>query len=294
MSKRRPATEPAVLPQSLELPLTGVDSHAHLDLNAFAEDLDQVLTRAEETGLAAIGNVFLSPEAWQTGKSLFANRQQVFFLLGIHPTDARAWNPRTRDAVARAFAEDPRLRALGEIGLDFYWKDCPPEAQRAAFAGQLALAQTLSRPTADGSDRREPLPVVIHSRDAFAETVAMLQEQGFSGYPLLWHCFGGGPDEAAALVEKGWHISIPGPVTFKSNDRLRAALRAIPLSRMLLETDCPYLAPVPYRGKRNEPAYTAFTAQAVARELDMEPAELWTLCGANARRFFGLPDIIAT
>ncbi len=274
MSKHNHLSAPS--PQSLGLPLTGVDSHAHLDMKHFGADLAAVLDRARESGVSRIGNVFLDLEAWEKGQELFRDRPEVFFLLGIHPTDAMHYNDKTREGFAAAFAADPRLRALGEIGLDFYWKDCPPEVQRAAFIDQLHLARELAR------------PVVIHCRDAYAETVTILRDEGFHGRPLLWHCFGGDADQAQYLVDAGWHISIPGPVTFPANHALRAALRVIPADRLLLETDCPYLAPMPYRGRRNEPAYTVFTAAAVAEALGEKPEDVWTRCGENAKRFFGL------
>lgn len=258
------------------MPPTGVDSHAHLDLRHFKDDRDAVLDRAEAAGVAAIGNVFLSVAAWERGRELFANRPEVFFLLGIHPTDAAKYSPSVRVAMAKAFAADARLRAVGETGLDFYWKDCPPATQITAFVDQLDLARSLGK------------PVVIHSRDAYEETVAVLRDQGFFGSPVLWHCFGGNREQARFLVDAGWHISIPGPVTFPSNDALRAALEVIPPDRLLLETDCPYLAPIPYRGKRNEPAYTVFTAARVAEATGVPAREIWTRCGDNARRFFGL------
>ena len=269
---------PAIAPESLHLPCTGVDSHAHLDLKHFGQDLEETLLRAQKTGVAQIGNVFLSIEAWEKGQQLFARHPNVFFLLGIHPTDAALCSPETLDAMQKAFGADPRLKALGEIGLDYYWKDCPPSVQRGAFTAQLHLARQLD------------LPVVIHSRDAYDETLAMLLDLGFSNYPVLWHCFGGDAAQAQRLVAEGWYISIPGPVSFPANQALREALRHIPLNRLMTETDCPYLAPLPYRGKRNEPAYTAFTVSVMAQELGMSPAELWTSCGNTARRFFRLGD----
>ena len=115
-----------------------------------------------------------------------------------------------------------------------------------------------------------------------------LEARGFAGYPLLWHCFGGGPALARRILKNGWHISVPGPVTYPANAALREALPLIPAERLLLETDSPYLAPAPWRGRRNEPALTVFTARAVAEARGVAPEELWLTCGENARRFFGL------
>ncbi len=273
MSKHHP---PGPSPRSLNLPPCGVDSHAHLDMKHFGADLGAVLDRARESGVERIGNVFLSADAWRTGRELFRDRPEVFFLLAVHPNDAAAYTPAERRAAAEAFAVDPRLRAVGETGLDFYWKDCPPDVQRAAFIDQLHLARDLKR------------PVVIHCREAYGDTVKILRDEGFHGYPVLWHCFGGNAEQARYLVDAGWHLSIPGPVTFPANGTLRAALAVIPEDRLLTETDCPYLAPMPYRGKRNEPAYTAFTVTAMAETLGVEPAALWKRCGDNAKKFFGL------
>lgn len=267
---------PAVSPESLNMPLAGVDSHAHLDLRHFGEDVEEVLDRAKRAGVANIGNVFLSVAAWEEGRGRFAEHPGVFFLLGVHPTDAVNYTPEERAAMARAFTLDARLRAVGEIGLDFYWKDCPKEVQIPAFIDQLHFAR----------DRK--LPVVIHSRDAFDETLDILRDQGFYGYPVLWHCFGGDIDQVRRLVEAGWHISVPGPVTFPANEALREAVTAIPADKLLVETDCPYLSPMPYRGKRNEPAYTVFTAAKIAEVLGEDAASLWTRCGDNARRFFNI------
>ncbi len=276
MSKKKHQA-PAIPPESLNMPLTGADSHAHLDAHHFEDaEARAVLERAGAAGVATIGNVFLSVADWERDRSRFDGHPGVFFLLGTHPTDAMRYTPAEREGMRRAFAEDGRLRAVGEIGLDFYWKDCPPDVQIPVFIDQLRLARELKQ------------PVVIHSRDAFPETVAILRDEGFHGYPLLWHCFGGTREQAQYLVDAGWHISVPGPVTFPANDGLRAALSVIPEDRLLTETDCPYLAPVPYRGKRNEPAFTVFTVNAMAGALGVPAAALWTRCGDNARCFFGI------
>ena len=253
-------------PLSRALPLGGVDSHAHLDDPDFDPDREDVLARARAAGLANVGNVFLGPEDFVARRALCDKHPAVFFLLGIHPCDGRNCTPESLAAMRAAFATEPRLRAVGEIGLDFHWQDCPRELQFKAFTEQLDLARELD------------VPVVIHCREAEDECLMTLEARGFAGYPLLWHCFGGGPALARRILDNGWHISVPGPATYPANAELRQAAATIPADRLLLETDSPYLSPIPWRGKRNEPAQ----ARGVA------PEELWLACGENARRFFKL------
>ena len=265
-------------PQSLDLPPGGADAHAHLDLFERRADLSKILDRAAACGVSHIGQVFLGPEAYAAGQAAYTDRPGVFFILGIHPNEAMQCTGQSLAAMRRAFAHDGRLRALGEIGLDFYRRDCPPLVQEEAFRLQLDLA------------RERDLPVVIHSRSAAPRTLAVLEAEGFAGRPLLWHCFGG--EDAVPLLDRflanGWRVSIPGPVTYPANHDLRAAVARTPHDRLLIETDCPYLAPLPWRGTTNEPAFAAFTARTVAACLKLDVPALWRLCGANTRRFFGL------
>ncbi len=271
--KKQPFYPPPALPR------TGVESHAHLNGKSFAQDLEEVLERATAAGVAQIMQVFLSVRAWEQGRERFAAHPGVFFLLGVHPTEAHEAANGELEGIRAAVKADPRIRAIGEIGLDFYWKDCPRDTQERMFAAQLDLARDCG------------LPVVIHSRDAAEETFALLTKSGFAGYPLLWHCFGGDTALALRIVEAGWHLSVPGPVTYPANAALREAVASVPLDRLMVETDCPYLSPIPLRGKRNEPANLGYTIDAMASARNMPVEELWTACGDNARRFFGLPPL---
>lgn len=277
MSKKK-SSAPKTSPLTLAMPHCGVDTHAHLDLHHFGDTIEAALAHAHEAGLSHIGNVFLGSVNYQLNAPLFAEHPEVFFILGIHPCDAHDCTPVELAALKEAFQTDERLCAVGEIGLDYYWKDCPPEVQKAAFISQLGLARAVER------------PVVIHCRDANDDTLDILESQGFAGYPLIWHCFGGTAALAHRIINNGWHISIPGPVTYPANDELREVVKQIPLDRLLVETDCPYLAPVQWRGQRNEPAFAVFTAACIAEQRNMPPAELWEICGNNARKFFGIAD----
>lgn len=281
MAKKNPADRP--LPQHLGLPPFGVDSHAHLDSKGLFGQLPDVLRRARMAGVGHVGQVFLSPADHAAHMPAFEactgpEFPDVFFLLGIHPCDAQNLTGAVLEAMRQAFKADSRLRAVGEIGLDFYWKDCPPLIQEEAFRLQLHLARELA------------LPVAIHSRDAAETTLRILEAEQFVNTPVLWHCFSGDAiSHVERIVANGWHISIPGPVSYKANEALRQVLRQIPADRLLLETDCPYLAPEPWRGKQNEPALCAFTAKAMAVALNEDITALWIRCGQNAVRFFNVP-----
>ncbi|MBN2141455.1 MAG: TatD family hydrolase [Desulfovibrionaceae bacterium] len=270
--KRKPRPEP----EDLGLPLVGVETHAHLDLEDFAQDLEEVLARARASGVARIGNVFLGPAAFERGKRLFEAHPEVFFILGVHPNDAAGYDRDTARDLASAIRSEPRVRALGEIGLDFYWDRVPRQVQVQAFRDQLGLARDLG------------LPVVVHSRNAANKTMEVLAGEGFRDYPLLWHCFGGDNILAKKVLANGWLISVPGTLTYNGNEAMRLAVLATPLERMVLETDCPYLAPEPWRGKRNHPALMAFTAARMAELKRLPAAEVWSRCAETATRFFNL------
>ncbi|WP_419785695.1 TatD family hydrolase [Pseudodesulfovibrio sp.] len=263
-------------PESLELAPVGVDSHAHIDLEDYDEDRETILERARQSGLANIMNVFLGPDAYERNRSLFDAHPEVFFLLGVHPNDAQKLTDEVFDRMRAHFLADPRLKGVGEIGLDYYWDDAPPALQKKAFVRQLHLAREVER------------PVIIHSRDANADCVDILEAEEFRDYPLLWHCFGADIPLATKILDNGWHISVPGLVSFRKTDDLQAAVARIPLDRLLVETDSPYLTPEPWRGKRNHPALVGFTAKRIAEIKGRSLADIWQITGDNARRFFGL------
>ena len=266
-------------PQTVSLPPYGIDSHAHLTSRAFTTDREEVLARARACGLCRIANVFLNPDTFPEEARLFDDHPEVFFLLGVHPDDTATFTPRTLETIRRHVLDNPRIRAIGEIGLDFSRSEpgtAHPSQQLAPFIAQLHLARELD------------MPIAIHCRDAVETTITILEKEGFSGYPLVWHCFGADKALAERLVAHDWYVSFPGTVTFKNNPQSREALPCIPDNRLLVETDCPYLSPMPWRGTRNEPAYTVFTIRTMAQSLGVEPEVLWQRCGDNARRLYRL------
>ncbi len=262
------------LPETLGLACVGADSHAHLDGREF--DPIAVLARARACGVKTVGNVFLGPEAYLAGRELFADDPEVFFLLGVHPHEAAKMTEADLAAMRVAFSTDPRLRAVGEIGLAYFYDFSPREVQQEWFRRQLELALELGQ------------RVVIHCRDAEDDCLRILDAMGFGGRPLLWHCFGLGSEWVEPLISRGWHVSVPGTVTYARSEDLREAVQLVPADRLHLETDTPYLSPEPYRGKKNEPALVGFTAREIARVRGEELADLWARCGENTRRFFGL------
>ncbi len=272
MGKKKPRQEP----ETLELPLAGVESHAHLDLEDFDEDREEILARAKACGVEQIINVFLGPDKFERNHHLFDEHPNVSFLLGVHPNNADTLTDDALDRMREHFKANPRLKGVGEIGLDYYWERVGHDIQQAAFIKQLELARELE------------LPVIIHSRDANDDCVRVLEEQGFKDYPVLWHCFGSGLELAETVVNNGWYVSIPGPVTFRKTDDLQAAVARIPFDRLLIETDCPFLAPEPWRGKRNHPALIGFTAKRVAEIKGRSVEDIWQITGDNARAFFNL------
>lgn len=264
-------------PEDLKLPLTGADSHAHLVFPELYTRLPEVISRATSSGISFIGNVFLSIQEYQSYSETLKAFPSIFFLLGIHPCEAMSFTQHIFKSMYNVFYDDLQLKAVGEIGLDFYHNSCSAILQEEVFRLQLSLAKEVRR------------PVVIHSRNAARDTIRILETEGYIAYPVLWHCFSG--DAVPFLdriLENGWSISIAGPITYPGNKELQEVISRVPENRLLLETDCPYLSPIPWRGKCNEPALVVFTASYIASLKKMDVVDLWTQCGENTKKFFML------
>ena len=265
------------------MPATLIDSHAHLDAPQFDDDRAETLRRAAETGIRAIVNIGYNAATWATTLALADAHPGFFACLGFHPNDAAGWNDTIIPALTRLH-QHPKVVAVGETGLDYYREHASPVQQRAAFVAQLALARSLDK------------PVVIHHREAHDDLLALLRDDVAAHGPLrgVLHAFNGDPDFASELLVLGLFLGIGGPVTFKNAADLQAAVRAVPLDRLIVETDSPYLAPHPYRGRRNEPAHVALVAERIAalKEITVETvAEATT---QNAETLFGFkhPDTL--
>jgi TatD DNase family protein len=256
-----------------------IDSHCHLAGEEFAGDLDHVIARAKGAGLE---RAFVILEAGHQGEAAQARRlealwPEVRFAIGVHPHHANDFteNPeRAADLVREQLGSTPSARAIGEIGLDYHYDFSPRDVQQAVFRAQLQLARDLDR------------PVVIHTREAEPDTVALLQEEGGAALRGVIHCFTGTPFLARAALDLGFYISLAGIVTFPKAGDLRETARLVPLDRLLTETDSPFLAPVPYRGKRNEPAHVAQVVAALADVHGVDPAVVAARTTANFHALF--------
>jgi TatD DNase family protein len=252
-----------------------IDAHAHLDFDDYAKDRAAVLTRARSAGVAAIVTIGIDLLTSRLAIDIAAAEPDVYATVGIHPHDVAA---APDDAIARlnALLAMPKVVAVGEIGLDFYRDRSPREAQERWFRAQVRLALDADR------------PIVIHDRDAHARVLAILREEG-GPYRGMFHCFSGDARIAEEVLALGFDLSFTGAITYPASDRAREVVRLAPWDRLHVETDCPFLTPVPHRGKRNEPAYVAQVVRAIAAIKGVTEAEAGARTEANTRRLFGLP-----
>jgi len=251
-----------------------VDSHCHLDFPDFGPDLDEVVARARRADVGVMLSIGTHLTRHPHVLTIAERFDQVYCSVGIHPHEAGT-EPAATVETLLDLAKHPKVVAFGETGLDYYYDKSPRERQRDSFRIHIEAA------------RRAGLPVIIHTRDADADMAAILEEEmGQGAFTGLIHCFSAGPDFAAIALRLGLYLSASGIMTFKTADSLRETLAAVPLDRLLVETDSPYLAPLPHRGKRNEPAYVALTAARLAEIRGISPATLAEATTANFMRLF--------
>lgn len=252
-----------------------IDSHAHLDLPEFDADREAVIERARTAGVASIVTIGIGPKECRAAVQIAQQWPFVYAALGIHPHNAARWNGEVRDFLAQA-AHQPKVVAIGEIGLDFYRNRSAKKDQIRCFRDQIHLARDLK------------LPIIIHDREAHRETLAIVREEHAGEYGGVFHCFSGDASMARECIDLGFFISIPGTVTFRNAHVLHEVVRHVPLEHLLVETDCPFLTPVPFRGKRNEPAYVRYVAEAIAALKNLTTEEVASQTTANADKLFGL------
>lgn len=251
-----------------------VDSHCHLDFPDFAEERDAVIARAHAAGVTLMVSISTRVRKFPQVLAIAEHYDSVYCSVGTHPHNAHEELDITADELER-LAAHPKVVAIGECGLDYFYDKSPREAQAQGLRTHIEAA------------RRTQLPLVIHSRDADDDMIAILSTEMAKGaFPAVLHCFSSGPELARRGVELGLYVSFSGILTFKRSDEIRAIAASVPRDRLLVETDSPYLAPQPRRGQRNEPAYTAFTNETLAEVHGVSPEEMARQTSENFFRLF--------
>ena len=252
-----------------------IDSHAHLEMPEFKGDLEEVIQRAKASGVESIFTVGTERRDWKRALDIASSHPSVYAILGVHPHNANEIDDHTYSEL-RVLCQEKKVKAYGEIGLDFFRNLSPPEIQRKRFREQIVLAKELR------------LPIVIHDRDAHQETEEILMSEKAGEYGGIIHCFSGNYEMAKKCLDMGFHISVPGSITFKNAERFQDIVKRLPLESILVETDAPYLTPVPLRGKRNEPSYVRYTAEKIAEIKKISFEEVAEVTSENALRVFRL------
>lgn len=250
------------------------DTHAHYDDERFDEDREALLRAMPEKGVGLIVNPGCDLPSSRMAVDMAQKYDFLYAAVGIHPENCGDFAPAMTDGL-RALAKAPKVVAIGEIGLDYYWAENPPrELQQEVLRRQLALAQELH------------LPVIIHDRDAHADTLAIVRE--FPQVTGVFHCFAGSVEMAQALIKMGWMLSFNGAATFKNAKKAPEVIAAVPLEKLMIETDAPYLTPVPHRGERNDSSYVRFVAEKIAEIKGISAEKVEKATWENGKAFFGI------
>ena len=255
-----------------------IDTHVHLNFESFQSDLTDVAAAWREAGVVRLVHSCVEPEEFETIAAIADRFPEISFAVGLHPLDMDKWTPEVAEKIRHLATSDQRVVAIGETGLDFFKAD-DHAIQKEAFTAQLAIAQSLDR------------PVIIHCRDAAAEMADLLREfwHDRGSVKGVMHCWSGTPEETRWFLDLGFYISFSGIVTFKNAVQVQASAQLVPDDRILVETDCPFLAPVPHRGKgRNQPAYVRYVAEQVAKLRGVSMEAIAAQTTENACKLFGL------
>ena len=252
-----------------------IDSHAHLDDRRFDEDREEVIERAGQDGVTQIINIGCDLASSKRSVELAAKYACIYATAGVHPHDAKDVPPDYLEQL-RKLLQQPKTVAVGEIGLDYYYDHSPRQVQKEVFIQQLNLAKEVQ------------LPVVIHLRDAYGDFLEIMKKERLGPVNGVMHCYSGSLEVAEECLNMGFYISFAGPVTFKNAGKLKEVARVVPLEKMLVETDCPYLTPVPHRGKRNEPAYVKHVAEQIAELKGITIAEMSRAVYQNTKELFSI------
>ncbi|NEU32531.1 TatD family hydrolase [bacterium LRH843] len=251
------------------------DTHVHLNAGQFNEDLEEVIARASGAGVTNMVVVGFDEETITRALELVERYDGLYAAVGWHPVDAVDMKDEHLTWLEE-LASHPKVVALGEMGLDYHWDKSPKEIQKEVFRKQIRLAKKVK------------LPIIIHNREADQDVVTILKEENASEVGGIMHCFGGSVETANQCIDMNFYISLGGPVTFKNAKRPKEVAKAVSIDRLLIETDCPYLAPDPYRGKRNEPSYVKLVAKQIAELRGISYEELAAKTTENAKKLFGI------
>lgn len=256
------------------LPLL-VDSHAHLDSGQYDNDRDEAIERAKINGISHILTIGCDLESSEKNVAIAQQYEQVYAAVGVHPHDAPEINAESLERL-RVLLSQPKVVALGEIGLDYYRDRCPRDVQRNAFRAQIQLAKAVKK------------PIIVHDRDAHEDVMQILKEEKAAEVGGVLHCFSGDQAMAQRCLDLGFYLSFPGLITYPKNEHTRTIVADVPIERLLVETDCPYLAPQKYRGKRNEPAYVRYTAEKIAEIKNLSIEDVARITSRNCYDLFGI------
>ena len=248
------------------------DTHAHMDDEAFASDREQLLSSLPDQGLALVMNPGCSLASSRNASALAKQYDYIYSAVGSHPDVADEVNEEVLEEYRRLVAENPKIKAIGEIGLDYHYEDIPREIQLKAFRAQMALARELD------------LPAIVHERDAHEDGMKVVDE--FPEVTGVFHCYSGSAEMAKELVKRGWYIGFTGVLTFKNARKAVEVAKSIPLDRIVLETDCPYMSPEPFRGKRNDPGKLYRMAEKLAEIRGLTVEEIHAITVENGRRLY--------
>ena len=252
-----------------------IDSHAHLEMPEFESDLEEVILRAKASGVGYIFTVGTEKKDWQRTLEIAGSHPSVYAILGVHPHNAKEINDQTYGTL-RDLCRNEKVKAYGEIGLDFFRNLSPRDIQVERFRQQIGLARDLG------------LPIIVHDREAHQETLEILESEKGGDHGGIIHCFSGDYEMARKCIDMGFCISVAGSITFNKAARFQEIVKRIPLDDLLVETDAPFLTPVPFRGKRNEPSFVRYTAQKVAEIKNVSFETVAEVTTKNALRVYGL------
>ena len=254
-----------------------IDTHAHLEMPEFKRDLEAVIQKAKESGVEYIFTVGTEKKDWKRALEIANSQPSIYAILGVHPHNAKEIDDQTYPML-KELCRNGKVKAFGEIGLDFFRNLSPRDIQLKRFREQVGLAKGLG------------LPIVVHDREAHQETMEILRSEKAEECGGIIHCFSGDYEMAKVCMDMGFYISVPGSITFKNAESFREIVKRIPLESLLLETDAPFLTPEPFRGKRNEPSYVRYTAQKVAEVKKVSFEKVAEVTTENAMRIYRLSN----